>query len=295
MQMNRLDDIGENEIRIIGSQPEQPTSKRRNKKWWIAIIVVALLLLCAALWIFVGHKDRQGLVNQTEVGMKVDTPALERPSYVDIADTIINNVSLRRFIPINAKPKLVMGVIKEIPQQYILGAMAADFGLYKGKYQVVGGFIYHGDMISYSKSKYGFCALLKDTVVIGNALSTSYFEQAIEEKGDFFRQHALVADGKVVNSVIARTNALRRSLCRLTDGRICIIDTDMSVSFDSFSEALCQYGVRDAIALMGSGAAVRWAVDEAGRRYIAGADEYDFPEVVNYIVWESPAIGKQKE
>ena len=295
MQMNRLDDIGENEIRIIGSQPEQPTSQRRNKKWWIAIIVVALLLLCAVLWIFVGHKDRQGLVNQTEVEMKVDTPALERPSYVDIADTIINNVSLHRFIPINAKPKLVMGVIKEIPQQYILGAMAADFGLYKGKYQVVGGFIHHGDMISYSRSKYGFCALLKDTIVIGNALSTSYFEQAIEEKGDFFRQHALVTDGKVVNSVIARTNALRRSLCRLTDGRICIIDTDMSVSFDSFSEALCQYGVRDAIALMGSGAAVRWAVDEAGRRYIAGADEYDFPEVVNYIVWESPAIGKQRE
>jgi hypothetical protein len=44
--------------------------------------------------------------------------------------------------------------------------------------------------------------------------------------------------------------------------------------------------VVDAIALMGSGAAVRWAVDQAGRRYIAGADEYDFPEVVNYIVWE---------
>ena len=293
--MNRLDDIGENEIRIIGSQPEQPTSQRRYKKWWGAIIVVVLLLVCVVLWMFVGQKDSHESFNQTKTEIKIDTLALESPSYVDIADTIINNVSLHRFIPVNAKPKLVMGVIKEIPQQYILGAMAADFGLYKDKYQVVGGFIYHGEMISYSKSKYGFCALLKDTVVIGNALSTSYFEQAIEEKGDFFRQHALVADGKVVNSVIARNDALRRSLCRLTDGRICIIDTDMSVSLDNFSEALCQYGVQDAIALMGSGAAVRWAVDEAGRRYIAGADEYDFPDVVNYIVWERAIKGKLKD
>ena len=63
----------------------------------------------------------------------------------------------------------------------------------------------------------------------------------------------------------------------------------MSVSMDDFSEALRMYGVSEAIALMGTGAAVRWATDKAGRRYIAGADEYDFPnDVVNYIVWEKP-------
>ena len=96
----------------------------------------------------------------------------------------------------------------------------------------------------------------------------------------------MVHQGEVVTKFIAQGEALRRALCRLNDGRLCIIDTDMSVSFDSFATALCQYGVLEAIALMGSGAAVRWAVDEAGRRFIAGADEYDFPDVVNYIVWE---------
>ena len=44
--------------------------------------------------------------------------------------------------------------------------------------------------------------------------------------------------------------------------------------------------MNEALALMGTGASVRWAVDKAGRRYIAGADEFDFPEVVNYIVWD---------
>lgn len=290
--MNKWDDIGENEIRIIGSQPEQQPSRQRHRKWWWAIVVaLAVLLLSVVFWmIWRNSSNSEEPSIQTKVEVKEDALVSERMSYVDIADTIINNVSLHRFIPVNAKPKMVMGVIKDIPQQYILGAMAADFGLYQDKYQVVGGFIYHGEMISHSKSKYGFCALLKDTVIIGNALSTSYFEQVIEEKGDFFRQHALVSNGKVANRVILRNNALRRSLCRLTDGRVCIIDTDMSVSLDSFSKALCQYGVQDAIALMGSGAAVRWAVDKAGRRYIAGADEYDFPDVVNYIVWEESAI-----
>lgn len=181
---------------------------------------------------------------------------------------------------------LVVGLIKDIPSDYILGAMAADFGDYNGEYRVAGAFVHQGQMLSHSKSKYGFCAILKDTVVIGNDLSTSYFEEAIEEKGDFFRQHALVHEGEVVNKVISKIGALRRSLCRLSDGRLCIIDTDMSVSLDEFSTALCQYGVKEAIALMGTGASVRWAVDKAGRRYIAGADEFDFPEVVNYIVWD---------
>lgn len=207
-------------------------------------------------------------------------------AFVEISDTMINNVSLHRYIPVNAKPRLVVGLIKDIPEKYVLGAMAADFGDFNGVFRVAGAFIHQGKMLSHSKSKYGFCALLKDTVVIGNDLSTSYFEKAIEEKGDFFRQHALVHEGEIVNKVISQIGAIRRALCRLNDGRLCVIDTDMIVSLDDFSNALCQYGVKDAIALMGTGAAVRWAVDKAGRRFIAGADEYDFPDVVNYIVWE---------
>ena len=103
----------------------------------------------------------------------------------------------------------------------------------------------------------------------------------------------MIHEGVVVNKVLSKEGALRRSLCRLKDGRLCIIDTDMSVSLGEFATAIHQYDVIEAIALMGSGAAVRWAVDEAGRRYIAGADEYDFPDVVNYIVWENSYFEKK--
>lgn len=283
--MDKLDNISENEIRIIGTSPEAQQTPPKRKTWYWIVAILSVLIIGLAIYYI--HGCKYELSEPVEPVTAENDSIVEIPSYVEMHDTIINNVSLHRYIPVNAKPKLFLGLIKDIPPYYILGAMAADLGVDNGVYKVTGAFVYHGEMLSHSKSKYGFCALLKDTVIIGDDLSTSYFEQAIEEKGDFFRQHALVHEGHVVTKFIAKGEALRRALCILKDGRLCIIDTDMSVTFDDFAIALSQYEVKEAIALMGSGAAVRWAVDDAGRRFIAGADEFDFPDVVNYIVWES--------
>ena len=259
--MDRLDNIGENEIRIIGTNPDmQQKEPPKRPVWYVVAAVSALLIIGLAIYFCQGDDvtkyasvDRVSMTKES-IG---ENNSLEKPAFVEITDTIINNVSLHRYTPVNAKPKLVVGLIKEIPPYYILGAMAADFGDYNGEYRIAGAFVHQGEMLSHSKSKYGFCALLKDTVVIGNDLTTSYFEKAIEEKGDFFRQHALVHEGEVVSKVISQIGALRRSLCRLNDGRLCIIETDMSVSLVDFASALRQYDVKEAIALMGTGAAVR--------------------------------------
>lgn len=291
--MDKLDNISENEIRVIGTNPDMQQEPPKRPVWFVVAMVLTLLIIGIVTYFCQSNIEDNDApthnVQNFDNSIAMNSESVERPAFVEISDTIINNVSLHRYIPVNAKPKLVVGLIKDIPPYYILGAMAADFGDYNGEFRIAGAFVYQGEMLSHSKSKYGFCALLKDTVVIGDDLSTSYFEQAIEEKGDFFRQHALVHEGQLATKFIgAKGEALRRALCKLNDGRLCIIDTDMSVTFDNFATALCQYGVVEAIALMGTGAAVRWAVDEAGRRFIAGADEYDFPEVVNYIVWEKP-------
>ena len=285
--MDKFDNIGENEIRIIGTNHEekQPEQPKRRTRYIVAIVLAVLIISVLVVFLIRGCNDEPSAPAENNCYKKVCEED-QGPSYVQIVDTIINNVSLHQYIPVNAKPKLVMGLLKEIPSQYILGAMAADIGLIQDKYQVIGAFVYHGEMKSHSKSKFGFCAILKDTMVIGNELTTSYFEQAIAEKGDFFRQNALIHEGKMVNKLLAKNKALRRSLCLMNDGRYCIIDTDMSVTVDDFAEALRQYGVREAISLMGSGAALRWAEDKDGRKHIAGADEYEFPDAINYIVWE---------
>ena len=304
--MDKLDNISENEIRIIGTnQNLQQDEPPKRFVWYVMAVVSVFLIIGLAIFFCQSHIENKKAPNDS-IKMMVNSSAKmspkmiepsykEKPAFVEISDTIINDVSLHRYIPVNAKPKLVVGLIKDIPPYYILGAMAADFGDYDGEYKIAGAFVHQGKMLNHSKSKYSFCALLKDTIVIGNDLTTSYFEKAIEDKGDFFRQHALVHEGKVVNKVISRIGALRRSLCRLNDGRLCIIETDMSVSLDDFALALRKYDVKEAIALMGTGAAVRWADDEAGRRYISGADEFEFPNVVNYIVWEKTHSAKKKK
>lgn len=283
--MDEFDVINDNEIRIVGNNPTPNEPKKGYRSKWKRF-TIAMIILFVLLSIFVYFSNFNSQTNKIKRVLPTDTTIVEKSSYVEISDTIINNINLRCFIPYKAKPKLIVGLLSKIPPKYILGAMAADFGKYKDDYQVVGSFVEHGKMLSHSKSKYGFCAILADTIVIGNSLTTPFFEQAVEEEGDFFRQYALVENSKPLKNPPTHKDALRRSLCRLNNGKLCVIDTDMEVSLDSFAIALCGYGVSDAISLMGSGAAVRWAVDRAGRRFIAGADEYEFPNAVNYIVWE---------
>lgn len=286
------DIIDDNQIRIIGAgdkksagvREEEESKQHRSpgrRRGWLWISLLTLIVIGAIVGWFIASHDE----NEPVKSVAVSTKTTLKP-YVEIEDTMVADVSLHRFTPINGKPKLVIGVMKEIPEEYVLGAMAADFGENRGKERIAGAFVLKGEMINYSKSKYGFCAILKDSVILGNALSTAYFERSIEEQGYFFRQYALVENGEVVENSNIKTKSLRRSLCKMKDGSMCIIDTDMAVSTDEFSKALCQYGVQDAISLVGTGAAVRWATDKDGHRYISGADEFDYPNVVNYIVWE---------
>ena len=237
--MDKLDNISDNEIRVIGTNPDVQQEPPKRPVWFVVAMVLALLTIGLTTYFCQSHIENETVTVVNYNSTKMST-SVKRPAFVEISDTMINNVSLHRYIPVNAKPKLVVGLIKDIPPYYILGAMAADFGDYNGEFRIAGAFVYQGEMLSHSKSKYGFCALLKDTVVIGDDLSTSYFEQAIEEKGDFFRQHALVHEGQLATKFIgAKGEALRRALCKLNDGRLCIIDTDMSVTFDNFATALC--------------------------------------------------------
>lgn len=289
------DIIDDNQIRIIGAgdrktaEGRDDAGKNGGKKpggqrgWlWLALLALIAIVAVAVCYI-VFHKKKEQ--EKPVAVQKVTTAKTTEKPYVAIEDTMVADISLHRFTPVNGKPKLVVGVMKEIPEEYVLGAMAADFGEDRGKERIAGAFVLKGEMINYSKSKYGFCAILKDSVILGNALSTEYFERSIEEQGYFFRQYPLVKDGEAVENPTVKSRSLRRSLCKMRDGTLCIIETDMAVYIEDFSKALCQYGVQDAISLVGTGAAVRWATDKDGHRYISGADEFDYPNVVNYIVW----------
>ena len=120
--MDSFDNISENEIRIIGTNPEEQKTPPKSNKWRVLImsLAVALVLLAVTLLWPKAHQEAVEPAKPvaTVQQQKVDSVVVEKKAYVEISDTIINNVSLHRYIPVNAVPRLEVGLLKAIPEEY---------------------------------------------------------------------------------------------------------------------------------------------------------------------------------
>lgn len=281
----------------------QLNERKRHNRWWIlAIIIISIIAIAAivtAIYLYTPHQrtarplvyedeefQSQGIVADSIANSLMQVAPTKPQGYTIVKDTIVNDIPLKIFIPRNAVPELVMGDINKTDSSIILGAMAADFGPDKRKgWIVAGGFILKGELISRSKSKYGFCAINDGEITLGNALKTELFEKCITDSGDFFRQYPLVENSTPLYSR-KRNRTICRALCERA-GEFIVVESLTTERFTDFANALAQLDIDNAITLMCSSMSVRWAIDKQGRRYETGAMEQEFPEVVNFIVWRS--------
>lgn len=280
----------------------QSERKKRNRWWILAITIISIIAIAAivtAIYLYTPHQRTvrplvyeeeevqiQGVVSDSIADSLMHVVPTKPQGYTIVKDTIVNDIPLKIFIPRNAVPELVMGNINKTDSSIILGAMAADFGPDKRKgWIVAGGFILKGELISRSKSKYGFCAINDGEITLGNALKTELFEKCITDSGDFFRQYPLVENNVPLYSR-KRNRTICRALCERA-GEFIVVESLTTERFTDFANALAQLDIDNAITLMCSSMSVRWAIDKQGRRYETGAMEQEFPEVVNFIVWRS--------
>lgn len=281
----------------------QLNERKKHNRWWIlAITIVSIIAIGAivtAIYLYTPHQRTarplvyeeeefqiQGAVTDSIADSLIQVVPTKPQGYAIVKDTIVNNIPLKIFIPRNAVPELVMGNINKTDSSIILGAMAADFGPDKRKgWIVAGGFILKGELISRSKSKYGFCAINDGEITLGNALKTELFEKCITDSGDFFRQYPLV-ENRIPLYSRKRNRTICRALCERA-GEFIVVESLTTERFTDFANALAQLDIDNAITLMCSSMSVRWAIDKQGRRYETGAMEQEFPEVVNFIVWRS--------
>lgn len=280
----------------------QSERKKRNRWWILAISIVSIIAIGAivtALYLYFPQQRTvrplvyeeeevqiQGVVSDSIADSLMHVVPTKPQGYTIVKDTIVNDIPLKIFIPRNAVPELVMGNINKTDSSIILGAMAADFGPDKRKgWIVAGGFILKGELISRSKSKYGFCAINDGEITLGNALKTELFEKCVTDSGDFFRQYPLVENNVPLYSR-KRNRTICRALCERA-GEFIVVESLTTERFTDFANALAQLDIDNAITLMCSSMSVRWAIDKQGRRYETGAMEQEFPEVVNFIVWRS--------
>ena len=272
--------IQDDEIRIIGND-NRDDNKRRG--WRIVLIIAGILAVAALLWwVLASHQGKEGSpVPEPEPGYfepsetPTELPIVKLPlakakndghGFIELADTVINDIPLQIYLPHQVKMSLYVGTIDRNDPSILFATQAADVRADNGG--IVGAFVLEGEPLAWGGSKRGYCAIINDTVTVGVADNSPLFEEATEKGGYFFRQFPLVDKGKLVENELVKGKSIRRALCD-RNGEIFIIETLTIESFHDFSQALVDLGVDHAIYLVGSNS-YGWAVDAEGQRHAFG-------------------------
>ncbi|MBR6128018.1 MAG: hypothetical protein IKQ07_00125 [Bacteroidaceae bacterium] len=294
--MNKeLFDIGEDEIRVVGSTSEEsnpdkkpsPKGKRRRPqwRWWLWLSIALLLnLACLAYWMMMSRPtlppstwSAEPFVDSTQNVTYEAT--VEASAYVEMSRDSINDIALRIYAPVGGHAELLVGPLPNDDRSIILAAQAADYRADNG--QIAGAFVYRGELLSRGHPKYGFCAIIGDKLTMGMSSETALFERAVEQEGYFFRQFSLVHDAGHGESV-PKGKSVRRALCYYRES-IVIIESVERESMHDFSTALIDLGVQEAIALVGNTELTLYE-DEAGNRFTG--ETGNGPDVQEtYIIW----------
>lgn len=298
MNKNINDNMSDNEIRILGSNTEPILElDKDNKKWhhshrkliwWSSTILLFAIIIIVGICVHSRSDapppseipDNHFTADTLSVITRKDSVKVG-PSYTNVSDTTINDIPLRIFTPVGGRMELVVDHHPEKDKRVILAAHAADLRGDDGT--PAGAFVYNGNILSKGQSKYGFCAIVDSTVSIGRQIETSLFERAIEQNGCFFRQYSIVSNGKLI-PIPPKGKSQRRALC-LKGNAFMIIESTTSESYHDFSQALKDFGVAEALALVGSNAAVMWR-EESGQLQQNGGVFGDSYPLENYIVWK---------
>ena len=154
---------------------------------------------------------------------------------------------------------------------------------------VCDGVVLQPDTISTPLHK-GFCAIIDNAITIGTAERTPLFEKAIETKGSFFRQHSLVADGKITANMegeVYKNKTFRRALCQ-RGNQVFVVACD-DVSMHKLAQTLVDLGVDNAIYLIGGHNQKTfngwWRDVDDDIELFRKTDEYIRYKLENYIVW----------
>ena len=288
--MKEINEIRDDEIRVIG---EEKPPKPQGWKW--LLLLLAGIIVGIIIW-QVWPSKQTSPVEEPEQGVfeptieveetKTKTPLAKAEEtgkgFIEIADTTINDIPMRLYLPHSVSMSLHVGNIDRNDQSIIFAAQAADIRADNGG--IVGAFVLEGEPKAWGLSKKGYCAIINDTVTVGVADNSPLFEEATEKGGYFFRQFPLVDKGSLVENEL-KGKAVRRALCD-RGGEIFTVETLSIESFHDFAQALVDLGVDNAIYLVGANA-YGWATDADGQRHEFGDPN---PKVskkwrnINYLV-----------
>ena len=264
--IERHNDIGENEIRIISPGSDIAQRKRRRKAVR-GILVTAGVLLTACLAIVLMLPARNDAEEATgdvaaDIPTEIDdiSTSLKADPFTSVTDTVANGIKLSILTPTDAVPTLVIG------REALEDSTA---------------FVVDGELAGKGEAKAGFCSIINGELTVGVADATPMLEQALTADGCFFRQYPLVVGGQIVENK-PKGRAIRKALAE-TEGKVCVIVSRDRATFHDFSQALVDMGIRNAIYLVGGDSAFSYKGSD-GIRHTSGRVPEGMDNV-NFIVW----------
>lgn len=285
MKLNKYD-IQDTEIRVIG---ESSSSPKRKWGWMILAAVLVIGVIASIIAFSCARSQEEEGIFERSVHQAIPHPLRgwiqSLDSITDVCvitkDTIVNDIPMRLYVPLNMTPRLEVGYkcIDDTTHNMLL-FQAADIRADNKK--IVGAFVLRGKPLSWGLSKKGYCGIIGDQVTIGVADNSPLFEQATEVGGYFFRQYPLVSNGVLVENEL-KSQSTRRGLCEL-EGKVVVVETYTPESLHDFSQALVDIGTTNAIYLVGS-AAIGWHRNFDGVGVASGQWEPRVFKNVSFIVW----------
>ena len=252
--INRIDEIQDDELRVIG-RPSGSEDTRKPRKWLWIVMAVAIVAAVVAATIICSRKPGPGndpVVFDSSIKEKIEPLGnyadTTGKAYTEHLELTINDIPLDIYIPHNAKPSLAIGTPDIFDKNIVLVTQAADIRADNGK--INGAYVLAGKPMAWGLSKKGYVGIIDDKITIGVADNSPLFEEATEKGGYFFRQYPLVDNGVLVENE-PKGKAIRKAICDRA-GEIIVVMSISPESFHDFAQALVDLQVDNAVYLVGS-------------------------------------------
>ena len=252
--INRIDEIQDDELRVIG-RPSGSEDTRKPRKWLWIVMAVAIVAAVVAATIICSRKPGPGndpVVFDSSIKEKIEPLGnyadTTGKAYTDHLELTINDIPLDIYIPHNAKPSLAIGTPDIFDKNIVLVTQAADIRADNGK--INGAYVLAGKPMAWGLSKKGYVGIIDDKITVGVADNSPLFEEATEKGGYFFRQYPLVDNGVLVENE-PKGKAIRKAICDRA-GEIIVVMSISPESFHDFAQALVDLQVDNAVYLVGS-------------------------------------------
>lgn len=252
--INRIDEIQDDELRVIG-RPSGSEGIRKPRKWlWIvmAVAIVAAVVAATIIWSRKPGTGNDPVVFDSSIKEKIEPLGnyadTTGKAYTEHLKLTINDIPLDIYIPHNAKPSLAIGTPDIFDKNIVLVTQAADIRADNGK--INGAYVLAGKPMAWGLSKKGYVGIIDDKITVGVADNSPLFEEATEKGGYFFRQYPLVDNGVLVENE-PKGKAIRKAICDRA-GEIFVVMSISPESFHDFAQALVDLQVDNAVYLVGS-------------------------------------------